>query len=316
MLRVKISQFIKNNKDKIRDLGIKLMMVAIIVLIATIMLSFNSNYENSKTEEKNAYRPTETVIEGSEIDEEQYETDKNIVDAFLSYCNKAELEEAYKLLSDDCKKELYPTISDFEEYFYNNIFDKERQVNLQAWISTQKYTVYKMRYTNNMLSTGVYDSGDVFQDYVTLSKKADKEEISIGNLVYCEDCNIVTKTKELEATVIRKKIYVSDEEYEIKIKNKTNKTILLDDLNDNRTIRLIAGSDVEYGAYTNKIFSINLRLAPDETKVITIRFKKGLSSDNESKEIVFSNIIRNYYVYKENQENYSDITSISIDVED
>jgi len=47
MIRVKISNFIKNNINKIRDLGIKLIIVAIIIIIATIILSTNRNHKTN-----------------------------------------------------------------------------------------------------------------------------------------------------------------------------------------------------------------------------------------------------------------------------
>jgi len=317
MIRVKISNFIKNNINKIRDLGIKLIIVAIIIIIATIILSTNRNHKtNSDNYEKESYKPTETIIQGASVKKEQYEKDNNIINKFLEYCNNKDISKAYELLSMDCKKELYPTIEDFKKYYYETIFDKERTYNLQAWISDKKYTVYKIRYTNNMLSTGLYNEDDVYQDYITLNKKSNKEEIFIGNLVYCEELNIITKTKEIEAIVIKKKVYVSDEEYEIKIKNNTDKIILMDTLQNNKNIRLLTNDKTEYGAYTNSIFMKDLLVEPWQTGTISIKFKKNLSSDKKSKVIQFSNIIKDYITYKENSQNYNDVISIQINVED
>lgn len=317
MFKVKISNFIKNNKYKIQDVLTKLIIVAIVIAIATIILSSTKESDNSEGEEvKEIYKPTETIIKGSNVSEIQYETDTNIVNKFLEFCNNGKTQEAYELLSNDCKQELYPTIEDFKNNYYNSIFNKKREYNLQSWISTSKYTVYKIRYTNSMLSTGTYDEDDVYEDYITLNKNGNTEKIFIGNLIACEEFNITTKTSELEATVVRKKIYVSDEEYEIKIKNNTQKTIILDTLKTNQTINLIGSSGSEYGAYTNKIFLKDLTINPGAIKTITIRFKKNFSSDNNSEKIEFSNIIKDYYAYIQNQENYNDTTNITIKLED
>lgn len=318
MIKVKISNFIKKNKYKIQDVLTKLIIVAIVIAIATIILSSfrGTGPNNDNNQEKEVYKPTETVIKGTNISKTQYEADSNIVNKFLELCNNAKIEEAYGLLSDDCKSELYPTIEYFKNNYYNNIFDKKREYNLQSWISTSKYTVYKIRYTNSMLSTGTYNQDDVYEDYITLNKSNNTEKISIGNLIACEECNIITRTKELEITVVKKKMYVSDEEYEIQVKNNTDKTILLDTLETNQTINLVGSSGAKYGAYTNKIFLINLTIDPGEIKNITIRFKKNFSSDNKSEQIEFSNIIKDYYAYIQNQENYNDITNTTIKLED
>lgn len=317
MIKVKISNFIKNNKNKIQNVLTKLIIVAIVVAIATIILSsFRNNDNNNESQTKNVYKPTETVIKGTDISNAQYEVDTNIVNKFLDYCNDAKVSEAYQLLSDDCKTELYPTIEYFKSNYYNNIFDKEREYNLQSWISTSDYTVYKIRYTNCMLSTGTYDKSDVYEDYITLVKNSNEEKISIGNLIRIEDCNIVSETDELEVTVLKKKIYISNEEYEIKVGNKTEKTILLDNLETNKGIELIGGSGVSYSAYTNKLFLTNLTIDPKMKKNITIKFKKSLSSENKSKYIKFSNIIKDYYAYIQNQDNYNYTTNIEIKLED
>lgn len=317
MIKVRISNFIKNNKNKIQDVLTKLIIVAIVVAIATIILSsFRNNDNNNESQKMDVYKPTETIIKGTDISNSQYKTDTNIVNKFLDFCNNANVNEAYQLLSDECKTELYPTIEYFKNNYYNNIFDKKREYNLQSWISTSKYTVYKIRYTNSMLSTGTYNQDDVYEDYITLIKNNNEEKISIGNLVGIENCNILSRIDGLEVTIIKKKIYISDEEYEIKVTNNTDKTILLDNLKTNQTINLIGSTGTNYGAYTNKLFLINLTINPRTTKNITIKFKKNFSSGNKSEYIEFSNIIKDYYAYIQNQENYNDKTNIKIKVED
>jgi len=317
MIKVKLSRFIKENINKLRDLGSKLIIVAIVITIATIMISFNNGENNTKftQDNKDVYKPTDTMMKGQDISKQQYESDLNIVNEFLGYCNNGRVEEAYSLLSEGCKKELYNTIEDFKKYYYNNIFSKKRECNLQSWISTINYTVYKVRYTNNMLSTGTYDKSDVYQDYITIDKNSNNPKISIGEFVYETDYNVITKTSLLEAIVRKKRIYVSYEEYEIQIKNNTNKTILLDNLETGTTIRLI-GNGAQYLAYSNKLFSTNLTINPGGTKTITIRFKKDLSSNNLSEKIQFLNVIKDKEIYEKDKQNYKDTTNITIKLED
>lgn len=317
MIRLKFSNFIRNHKGKIKDLGQKLIMVAMGVFIATIILFSLSNIDkgSSSNDSSNVYKPTQTVIKGSDVSQEQFEEDSNLVNKFLEHCNNKEIEEAYNLLSEGCKAELYPTIEEFKEYYYNDIFDKKRECNLQAWISTSDYIVYKIRYTNNMLATGTYDENNVYQDYITLNRKNDTEKISIGSFIDSEECNIVTKTEEIEATVVSKKIYISDEEYDIYIKNNSDKTILLDNLKSNKTIWLIGGG-TQYASYINKLYISNLTIEPGKVQKITIRFMKNLSSSNTSKTIQFSNVIKDYEAYKQNEEEYTDVTEIEIKVVD
>lgn len=318
MFRTKISGFIKKNKDKIGNLGTKLIIVAIVVFIATIILS--SMRSGNRTQEKDrneVYNPQETVIKGDDVSDKQYNADNNIINKFLQFCNEKKIEEAYALLSNDCKNNVYPTLEIFKSEYLDNIFTEKRIYNLQSWISTKQYTVYRIRYTTDMLSKGTYDKSNVYQDYITLIKDSNEEKISIGNFIISEKLNIVTKTNELEATVIAKKTYIDDEEYDIEIKNCTTNVILLDELNNYGGIILITNDNTEYSAYTNKLFTYDIILQPDITKTITIRFKKNSSSlDKKSKTIRFSNVIRNYEEYTKDKLNYKDIFNVQIDLED
>lgn len=127
-IRLTISNFIRRHKNKIRDFGMKLLMVAMGVLIATVILySLPSDSDKKEDEEEqkyNVYKPTETIIKGSDISEEQYEEDSNLVNKFLEYCNNSEVDKAYELLTDECKSEKYITLEQFKEYYYNYIFRK------------------------------------------------------------------------------------------------------------------------------------------------------------------------------------------------
>ena len=323
MIKARISGFIKNNENKIKDLGVKLIIVAIVVFIATILIFFNAASDSKKGQTnfvdydyaKETYKPQETIIQGEKVTQEQYAEDENIVNKFLDLCNSGKIEDAYSLLSEECKAELYPTLEEFKEYYYNNIFTKKREYNIQSWISNSKFTIYKIRYPNSMLSTGTYNEKDVYEDYITLNKDSKNEKISIGGFIFSKKYNVTTKTNELEATIVSKKTYISEEVYEINIKNNTKKTILLDNLQKSKTITLIA-DETKYAAVTNTMFDMYLRINAGETRKITIRFKKNFSSSNSSEYIEFSNIIKDYDKYKENKKEYKDITNIRIKLED
>lgn len=189
---------------------------------------------------------------------------------------------------------------------------------MQAWISTRDYTVYKVRYTNNMLATGTYDENDVYEDYITLNKEKNTEQISIGSFVDSQECNIKTETNEIQATVKKRKIYIEFEEYEMHIKNITDKTIALDTLESYATIWLVANGGTLYYPYKNSISKNSLIIEPGENNIITIRFMKSLSSNKTSDRIQFSKAIKDYdaYLEIENKEEYSDFAEIKIKVED
>ena len=305
MIRRWWSSFFKNNKSKFLNLGSKLIMVAIVVFIATIIISiFSNNEENTEQRVEDSYNPIQTVIKGSDVSKEQYETDKNVIDTFLEYCNNGQVEEAYNLLSNDCKKNEYPTLDIFRTSYYKNIFNKPKQYNLQSWISTSKYTVYKIRYTENILATGNYDKNEIYNDYITLVKKQDKEEISISSFIISEEMNKVTEKDGIEATVVRKNTYLEDEEYEIKIKNNTGKAILLDNLESSENIKLVTEMDNTHQTYANLLLKSKLR----------VDFGKLATNSNKSKYIQFLKVIKDYESYNKDKENYTERMELRINL--
>lgn len=314
MIRRWLSNFLNRNQAKVKDVGIKLIIVAIVVFIATIILSFSNNSKKENTTAEEVYKPTETIIKGSNISEEQYQTDKTTVDTFLEYCNDGKIEEAYVLLSDECKEYKYSSLEIFKESYYNDIFKTKKQFNLQSWISTSKYTIYKIRYTNDILATGNYDESEIYQDYITLTKNNENKKISIGSFITSEEMNKTTKISEIEVKVTKKNVYIEDEEYEIYITNNSNNTVLLDTLENSNNIKLVTDVGNTHKTNVSKLLKSELTIKAGQTKKITIKFKKSVSNSNESKYIEFYKVIKNYENYSENKQNYTDTLDLKINL--
>ena len=51
------------------------------------------------------------------------------LDEFINYCNDNKVNEAYNLLSEDCKNQLYPTVEQFKENYYKYIFNINKWYN-------------------------------------------------------------------------------------------------------------------------------------------------------------------------------------------
>lgn len=316
MLKRWLSGFIKNNKEKFYNLVSKLMIIAVIVFAAIIIMSVGKNSsEETKNVEDKIYNPKDTVIKGSDVSEEQYQKDSEIVEKFLKYCNEKKVENAYSLISDECKKNLYPSLDAFKNNYYNYIFNNKREFNMQSWVSTPNYTVYKIRYTNNMLTTGTYQADNVYEDYITLIKNENSEKISLGSFVTTIEINSTSVSNNIETKIIRKNVYLEDEGYEMVIRNNTENTILLSDLSSDDSIRLFDNSNGAYNVYLNKIFLTDLVIEPGKAKKVNLMFKKGceLSTNRESSYINFSKIIKNYEEYKKTNE-YDDTFSIKVKI--
>ena len=173
-------------------INIVLFLILIFLLVGIVFTTFfrgNSEAENIIAENTSSYRPHETVISGEDVNDENYEQEESIINMFVEYCNNGQVEEAYNMLSSDCKEALYPNQQSFENNYYKNIFTEKRTCNLQAWINDDNYT-------NKPI-------------------KINEEIISPGDLIFVDECSMVVIYQNTENNVLTKIMNVLENEKNI-----------------------------------------------------------------------------------------------------
>lgn len=298
MIKIKLNEFWQKYKERISKAGIIIVVFVVIILSLRMFFASMSRKAVSNDTAPSSYKPESTVISGSDVTPKKQEENFNRIDEFMNYCNAKDINSAYNMLTDECKQSTYKTIEEFNKKFYKEVFAKNRKYNIQAWATNYKYVVYKLRITDDILATGNYNSSAKYETYITTYLKENTDKVSIGEYVYTEDINKQTNTNLLQATAIKKNIYVKEEEYEIKVKNLSDKTILLYDLKNKNSINLYGSNGNPYLPYYDKLSNINFRIDYGETITIKLKFNKSIGSDNKSKEIRFDKIITDYEQYK------------------
>ena len=298
-----------------------ILFVVLILLLIWIVVSFliqGRNFENTnETESKSSYQPQETVIDGDDIDEEEYKEEESIINTFVEYCNNGQVAEAYNMLSSDCKESLYPAQADFEQNYYNEIFSSKKICNLQSWINGENYTTYRVRFIDDIMSTGSYEDSHKYEDYITIIQNNDGSKyLGISNYIIKQDIADVSKeTDELYIQVKSVETYIDYMDYTFSVKNKSNKVILLDTLEDiSDTMYIMTNSDKRITCNPNGLNRLKLRIEPNTTETIKIRYNQVAGNDDTNKEITFSNIIKDYETYLQDRENYSDILTLTIEL--
>ena len=120
--RLKARKFIKNNKWKV-----------ILVIIAwTVLIVVNQMFLNQKNEVPvTTYTPFEPIIENGETTpEDMQDPIENKIAEYIQYCNEKEYEKAYYMISEACRKKIYPTIDSFKAYV-NYVFSSKRLYTIQ-----------------------------------------------------------------------------------------------------------------------------------------------------------------------------------------
>ena len=250
-----------------------------------------SNYNNS-----DIYISNTTVTSGEKLNTDKLESASDIIQKFISACNNSNIEEAYSYLSEDCKKEMYPTVDIFNQLYYNVIFNgNTKKVYVENWISD----TYKVEIAENILETGNINQIKS-QDYITIIDENKEIKLNINNFIKKEEINKSEIIEGIEFTILNKYIYKDYEKYDIEVKNQTGEKILLDSQSSSKSIYIIDQNETKYYSYSHEILNELLTIDDGFSRKITLKFSKEYSNNKITNSIIFSNVIINY-----NKENMS-----------
>lgn len=267
-----------------------LSIVAIIAIIqilnkfAYIKSSAKENVNNTNSSINSNY----PVITGQEIKLSIAE----IIDEFIEFCSNGQTQEAYKMLSDECKEVLYPTLEDFTKKYYNRIFNEKKTYIYQALISNNNTYTYKVDFTEDMLATGEPAKTSIV-DYYTIVKNNDEYKLNINKFIGAEDINEKMTKDNVAINIKRKKIYMDYEIYDIEIVNNNQKTIILDDMTDTDNIYVEDSDGKKYYWYNNEFLESDITVRSSRTQRLSIKFNKKYNEYSKTTKVVFANIVLN-----------------------
>lgn len=214
----------------------KVFWIAILIIITLIALPKELNkYAKIKKEQTSSsisnntttYNKEEySVITGENVKQEVHTQNSNIINNFIDFCNNGDIENAYKILSKECKEKLYPTIDDFEDKYFNKIFNNKKSYNIQAWISEGSYNTYKIDLKEDMLSTGNANSA-LIEEYYTIVYEDGGYKLNINNYIGSTIINRIKETEEVKIEVISKDVFMEYEIYNLKVTSKMRKIYII-----------------------------------------------------------------------------------------
>ena len=134
-----------------------------------------TNHINNTTVANNSSSTSVTtnksVVDGKSISTRKLQSATTVIDDFISYCNRKELQKAYDLLTEECKAQMFNTLSSFEQSYYQDVFNGEnRTCSIENWIDN----TYKVKFVEDMITTGKTKQGKAKQDYITV--KIDEDD--------------------------------------------------------------------------------------------------------------------------------------------
>ena len=270
-----IRYWYQNRFKIIMTLIIVVFIWLLIYIINSILANIPQESINTNVTIQDSSKPTESVITGEEMPEETVNENTNLIQKFVSLCNEKNYNEAYNLLSTDCKEEVFTTIDDFKRNYVDKIFTSNKTYTLELWFNTNVEYTYRIVYIeDNILSSGTIDTINNKEDYITIIKENNEKKLNLNGFIAKEKIGNTSRQNNIEITVNNKLTYRSYEQYNITIKNNTNSTIKISDGQDGKEICLIDSNEVEYDSAINEISISDLIIEPGSTKNLSIKFYK------------------------------------------
>lgn len=304
--------------------------IGIIILIIGVIQLVNYFYKTNNEEEVknasdqientiNSYNYNQVKIEndhsgltGEKISKSQ-ETEIGIIDNFINACNEKNIQGAYDLLTNECKEEMYPTLEDFEQAYYNPVFEgTKKNITVENWI----HNIYKIEINDDFLSTGTYSKENTLQDYITVEEIDDQYKLNINRYIGREKIAKSNESNNIVMEVEQADTYMEYQIYKIKITNNSENTILLDDGVDIEAMYVEDENGNQYPAYTHEINQGQLMVSPRETKEIEIKYYNRYASEKKIEKLVFSRMVLNNETYTtfQNKSLYYDYANFQIEL--
>lgn len=246
--------------------------------------------------DKSAISGKKTTIDQSGIE---------IIDKFVSFCNSGNVQEAYNLLSSECKEQLYNELNDFQKTYYTPVFGNgKRNVSIENW----NENIYKVDFYEDALSTGRYSVENSLQDYITIvNDKEGNKKLNINGYIgrtNYED-KVINQYK-LEVKITRKDSYMDYEIYTFDVKNDSENNAYLGNVQNYENVSyLVDKNEIKYNAYEHEIPQTLLEVYGKQSKTIQIKYFNEYSSNRKIKKLVFPKM---YITYEDNTNGYTTMT--------
>ncbi len=298
-----LRHFYYQNKQKIWKVVLIIAFILGIIYFLNYLQKNGSNSNNLASNNKDTiysdqqnktYISNQSAVSGQTVTEKEVQTINSTISKFLQYCKNKQYEQAYNMLSDDCKENEYDTLEKFQDKYIGAKFNKDALYEIEKWMNN----TYKISIANDLLSTGNVNDTQRQVEYITIVEENDIQKLNINSYIGKSDINKEITKDDIKITAVSERIYMDYEIYDFKIENISNNTIKVDSLEKIGTMYLVDASGNKYNAYANEILDDEIEIRKKHDSNISIKYANTYSSRNNIKKIVFENVILDYIKYK------------------
>ena len=284
----KFFRFVNQNRNII--ILVIVICAFIVLLIKTLNGFFSNPQVKNEDNQNNNHHLHKDVFLDSTLDNKTAQDNYDVLKKFVQLCNENNIEEAYNLLSDECKQNVYPNLEGFTQNYVNIVFKNKKNLEAKNWIEYEDYVTYLVTYTGDIISTGDVNS-EKFQDYITIDCESNK--LNINKYIRRKQINKTTEKNNIKFTMNYVDIYKDYEIYNVDVENKNNKEIVLDNLTSVSGTYIETSEDTKINCSNYEAGRNNFTYGPGISKNMKLKFIKQYNTDIEDKKIIFSTVILN-----------------------
>ena len=195
-------------------------------------------------------------------------------------------DDAYKMISDECKAVYFPTLDAFKQYT-DMVFDENKIYYLQNFSNYKGKYIYRMRIMEDLMATGLTGKDELYfyEEKIVLEETEDgKIALSVRQFIDNETLEEIYEDDYVKIWVESKNVFYEEEYYHVKIKNKTSNTVVLADTQESKEVLLKVGSENRESNNSN----LNVVIYPEETKEFTLNFTKFFDESGKSIGLIFN----------------------------
>lgn len=278
------------NQNKLQIIAVIIAIIIVIGIVQTLNhfakisnQEPNNSIANGNTTISEEDRTLSPAISSSNTKTENAENYKKTIENFINLCNNQKPEQAYEMLSSECKETMFSNYQLFYNNYYRKNFATVKTYTIQNWINS----IFKVDLKEDILATGGKTTGNI-QDFITVVSSNNQYKLNINSYIGRRPINTETDIGEIKFKVIKKDINMKYEKYYIEVENTGNTDIVLDNLNKTGTMYLQDSNEVKYSYINEEITKELLRVKSKSKAQITIKFSNSYISDRELEKIVFS----------------------------
>lgn len=278
--RIKFNRFFRKNKKKII---IGLIIWSIIIIINYIIIFMDKKPETPST----TYQPHVSVLNNTQtVPEKLQEPIEDLVSKYFNYCNNGEYENAYNLLTDNCKRDVFLNKTENFKEYVDSIFEgKSKTYNIQNYSIVDKNYVYTIRILEDILATGTTDGYGYYEEKIVLVQDEKDMKLSVSNYAGAQDFDVVAEDDYVKIEVVKKTMYYENEVYTVKFTNKTDAIIVIADKTESSEVAINLGEQTR--EISNLTFG-NIVIWPGESKTRTLEFNKFYDDGVTTQSLIFN----------------------------